>query len=413
MKIAITIDSFVEGHGGVSTAVFALARTLCQHGHQVIVYSAADPSHRHIDLCVIGLRALRYERFPGGRVLVDPVKLTRELARFHPYIIHNHSMSAMGMQALVVARLLGIPILGTCHVYLAGFLNYAPVPLDGLSMVEKAAWQYTVMFFNRFPHVTTPSEGMQQRLLSDGLHVPSAVVSNGVDTNLFHPHPLHSHSNPRALTVLHVGRLGYEKRVDLVLRAFARLSYTFPQVRLVIVGDGPLAHLLQSLAKDLGIAHRVNFTGSVSHDQLPNLYRLADVFATASPIETQGLVVLEAMASGLPIVGVNALALPELIHPGENGLLALAGDDLALSEKIAVLLQSEMLRKKMGNASRQIALQHNLPSVAERYEAIYLALCHQVEPSSLSYFPLMQRIALAWKAVRARWPCKVSDSDEP
>ena len=412
MKIAITTDSFVEGHGGVSTAIFALVRTLCQHDHQVIVYSAADPSHRHTDLSVIGLRALRYERFPGGRVPVNPVKLTRELARFHPDIIHNHSMSVMGMQVLVAARILGIPILGTCHVYLAGFLNYAPVSLDGLPIVEKAAWQYTVTFFNRFPHVTTPSEEMRQRLLSAGLHVPSTVVSNGVDTSLFHPRSLHSHSNTRALTVLHVGRLGYEKRVDLTLRAFARLSYTFPQSRLVIVGDGPQAPLLQLLAEDLGVAHRVNFTGRVSHDQLPNLYRQADLFATASPIETQGLVVLEAMASGLPIVGVNALALPELIHPGENGFLALAGDDLALSKKMAGLLHSEVLRQKMGNASRQIALQHNLPSVAERYEAIYLALCHQVEPAWLSYFPLMQRTAPAWKVVLARRPCKVPDSDE-
>jgi len=377
MKIALTTDSFVEGQGGVSTSVYALARALCQHGHQVIVYSAADPSHKHTDLCVIGLRALRYERFPGGRVPVDPIKLIRELARFHPDIIHNHSMSVMGMQVLVAARILGIPILGTCHVYLAGFLNYAPVSLEGLPMIEKAAWQYTVIFFNRFPHVTTPSECMRQKLLSSGLHVPSTVVSNGVDTSLFHPRSWHSHSNPRTLTALHVGRLGYEKRVDLVLRAFARLSHTFPQARLMIVGDGPQSPLLQSLAEDLGVARRVNFTGKISHDQLPNLYRQADLFVTASPIETQGLVVLEAMACGLSIVGVNALALPELIHPGENGFLTQAGDDLALSGTIAGLLQSETLRQKMGNASHQIAFQHNLPSVAERYEAIYLTLCQR------------------------------------
>jgi len=385
MKIALTTDSFVEGHGGVSTAVASLARALRQRGHQVIVYSAADPSHRQTDLKVIGLWALRYARFPGGRAPVDPVKLTRELARFHPDMIHNHSMSVMGMQALVAARLLGIPILGTCHVYLAGFLNYAPVSLDGLPMVEKAAWQYTVTFFNRFPHVTTPSEEMRQRLLFAGLHVPSAVVSNGVDTSLFHPCSLHSHSNPRALTVLHVGRLGYEKRADLVLRAFARLSHTFPQARLVIVGDGPQASLLQSLAKDLGIAHQVEFVGQVSHEQLPTLYRQADIFVTASTIETQGLVVLEAMASGLPIVGVDALALPELIRPGVNGFLVPPGDEQDLAESIARLLCSEDLRHKMGNVSRQIALQHSLPRVAEQYEEIYIRLCEKFRPAWFSY----------------------------
>lgn len=393
MKIALTTDSFVEGQGGVSTAVAALARILRQRGHQVIVYSATDPSHKHTDLDVIGLWALHYERFPGGRAPVDPLKLTRELARFRPDIIHNHSMSVMGMQALVAARLLGIPILGTCHVFLAGFLNYAPLHLEGKPMVEKAAWQYTTSFFNRFPYVTTPSEVMRHRLLTTGLRVPSAVVSNGVDTSLFQPRQsfLHLHSQP--LTLLHVGRLGYEKRVDVVLRAFARLAHAFPQAHLVIAGYGTQAPILQSLAKDLGVAHSVNFISQVPHDQLPNLYRQADLFVTASPIETQGLVVLEAMASGLPIVGVDALALPELIHSGENGFLAPPEDEQALAEVIVRLLRSEALRQEMGNASRQIALQHSLPRVAEQYEAIYLRLCEKFRPAWFSY----PKVAMAWQ----------------
>jgi len=393
MKVALTADSFVEGQGGVSTAVAALARILRQRGHQVIVYSAADPSHKHTDLDVIGLWALHYERFPGGRAPVDPAKLTRELARFRPDIIHNHSMSVMGMQALAAARLLGIPILGTCHVYLAGFLNYAPLPLDGQPMMEKTAWQYTATFFNRFPYVTTPSEVMRQRLLSAGLRVPSAAVSNGVDTSLFHPRRSLFRPNPQSLTLLHVGRLGYEKRVDVVLRAFERLAHAFPQIRLVIAGDGPQAPKLQSLAKDLGIAHRIEFAGQVSHNQLANFYRQADIFVTASTIETQGLVVLEAMASGLPIVGVDALALPEMIQSGVNGFLVPPEDEQALAEVIARLLCSEDLCQKMGTTSRQIALQHSLPRVAEQYEAIYIRLCEKFRPAWFSY----TKIAFAWQ----------------
>jgi glycosyltransferase involved in cell wall biosynthesis len=393
MKIALTVDSFIEGQGGVSTAVAALARILRQRGHQVIVYSAADPSHSHSDLDVIGLWALRYARFPGGRIPIDPAKLTRELIRFHPDIIHNHSMSVMGMQALAAARLLGIPILGTCHVYLAGFLNYAPISLDGQPMMEKVAWQYTANLYNHFPNVTTPSEAMRLKLASAGLHVPSAAVSNGVDTNLFHPHRPLFRLTPQTLTILHVGRLGYEKSVDVVLRAFGHLAHAYPQARLVIVGDGPQTSQLQSLAKDLEIASRVEFVGQVCHDRLPDIYRQANVFVTASTIETQGLVVLEAMASGLPIVGVDALALPELIQPGVNGYLAPPEDEHALAEAMAQLLRSEDLRLEMGNASRQITLQHSLPRVAEQYEAIYLRLCEKFFPAWFS-FPKM---ALAWQ----------------
>jgi len=112
MKIALTTDSFIEGHGGVSTAVAALARTLPKGGHQVMVYAAFDPRHEHIDLDVVGLRALHYERFPGGRAPMAPIALVQELADFNPDVIHNHSMGTMGIQALAaMARLrqAGVP----------------------------------------------------------------------------------------------------------------------------------------------------------------------------------------------------------------------------------------------------------------------------------------------------------------
>ena len=130
MRVALTIDSFIEGQGGVSTAVAALARNLRQRGHQVVVYTAADPNHKQAGSDVVGLRALRYERFPGGRAPLAPISLVQELADFNPHVIHNHSMGTMGIQALAATRLLGIPILGTCHIFLAGFLQYAPISIE-------------------------------------------------------------------------------------------------------------------------------------------------------------------------------------------------------------------------------------------------------------------------------------------
>jgi hypothetical protein len=92
-----------------------------------MIYTAADPSHEKMDLDVVGMRGLSYERFPGGRAPLAPVDLVRKIAEFQPDAIHNHSMGTMGFQALAAAHLLGIPIIGTCHVLLAGFLRYAPI----------------------------------------------------------------------------------------------------------------------------------------------------------------------------------------------------------------------------------------------------------------------------------------------
>lgn len=371
MKIALTIDTFVEGQGGVSTAVAALARSLKQRDHQVMVFTAADPSHQGIDLDVVGFHALRYERFPGGRVPMAPIALTQELADFNPDVIHNHSMGTMGIQALAASRLLGIPIIGTCHILLSGFLKYAPLSLEGVPLTEEIAWKYTTTFFNRFPLVTTPSEVMRQELISHGLYMPLSTVSNGVDTTLFSPKNGHQITDSDPFTILHSGRLSYEKRVDLVLRAFARLSEIYPHIRLIIVGEGPEKSKLTTLANILGVEKQVDFAGFVPHDLLPSLYSEADVFATASTIETQGLVVLEAMACGLPIVGVNAMAIPELVKHKLNGFLVLPDDEIALVEALDRLLQDSRLRTAMGSASRKLALYHSLGVVVSAYERKY------------------------------------------
>lgn len=397
MKIALTTDSFVEGQGGVSTAVAALVRHLRCRGHEVMVYTAADPSHVDSGLDVVGLRALRYERFPGGRMPVAPIVLMQELADFRPDVIHNHSMSAMGIQALAAARLFGIPILGTCHVFLAGFLKYAPVSLEGIPFTEEIAWRYTSAFFNSFPLVTAPSEFMRRELMAHGLRSPAVAVSNGVDTDLFASLPNRQANDPH-ITFLHVGRLGYEKRVDQVLRAFAMAAHQFPSTRLHIVGDGPEGPALRRLAVELGISDRVNFTGFTPHADLSGVYQQADIFITASTIETQGLVVLEAMSCGLPIVGVDALALPELIHHEVNGLLAPPEDEQALSRAALRLLSATDLRREMGEASRRLALEHSLPVVVEAYEDLYQQVILQALPPLLSRIPKKLDPALAWSS---------------
>lgn len=401
MKIALTTDSFVEGQGGVSTAVTALARSLRKRGHEVIVFTAADPSHKDIDIDVVGLRAIHYERFPGGRVPLAPIALAQELADFNPDVIHNHSMGTMGIQALAAARLLGLPILGTCHVFLAGFLQYAPISLDGVPLTEDIAWKYTIAFFNRFSQVTTPSEAMQYELITHGLRSPVAAISNGVESDYFRPPPETLADDAHPPTLIHVGRLSYEKRVDIVLRAFAHLVTDHPETHLIIVGDGPETAMLKSLSADLGVSDKVQFTGFVSHDKLARIYQNADIFVTASTIETQGLVVLEAMACGLPIIGVDAMALPELISHEINGYLVPPWDEQMMAASIAQLIESRELCDAMGRESRRLALQHSLPNISQDYEYLYQRISAQSTRSLLSRIPKILNPTVVWSVFHA------------
>jgi len=401
MKIALTTDSFVEGQGGVATAVAALARSLSFRRHTTMIYTTADPSHEKLDLDVVGLNGLSYERFPGGRAPLAPVDLVRKLAEFQPDVIHNHSMGTMGFQALAAAHLLGIPIIGTCHVLLAGFLRYAPISIDGLPLTEKAAWLYTVTLYNRFPQVTVPSNYIKDALQNHGLRVPLTTVSNGVDTHLFRPLAEPPPEVDRPLTVIHVGRLGYEKRVSMLLRAFWLLCHTHPQSRLVIVGDGPEAGKLRDEARLLGISDRVQFLGQISHEALPALYRNADVFATASNIETEGLVVLEAMACGLPVVGVRAAALPDVVQDDITGFLVEPNDEKAIAHALAKLIAIPEMRNRMGREGRKQAQRHNLQFTATEYELLYQVVLDHAPRRLLpdmSITPMVKEILSALQA---------------
>jgi glycosyltransferase involved in cell wall biosynthesis len=240
---------------------------------------------------------------------------------------------------------------------------------------------------------------MQRELIARGLNVPVDAVSNGVDTDLFQPRNDHQQLITNQITLLHVGRLGYEKRVDDVVRAFSYLASDHPHVRLLIVGDGPESNALKTLADTLGVADQVQFKGFITHDRLPEIYRQADLFVTASMIETQGLVVLEAMASGLPIVGVAAMALPDLIQHGINGYLVKPGNEKALASGMTQLIQSAELRLAMGRESRRLALQHSLPEVAQEYEGQYQQIIAQAPQPLLSFLPKMLNPDVIWAAL--------------
>jgi len=183
--------------------------------------------------------------------------------------------------------------------------------------------------------------------------------------------------------VLHVGRLDPDKNVERVIQAAAQ-AFTENNAHLLIVGDGLRKSALMKLCESLGISDRVHFTGFISTKQgLPELYRIARLFITASEIETQGLVMLEAAASGLPIVAVRATCIPEIVHNGVNGFLAEPGDVEGLGQGISTLLRDGNKVAEMGRASLALAQQHDNRFTIEAHEKLY----HQLIEQSRAVYP--------------------------
>ncbi len=207
-----------------------------------------------------------------------------------------------------------------------------------------------------------PSSPIRDLLINQGFKKKIEVLSSGINTKVYFPGP----KSKEEYTILHVGRIGYEKNIDVVIKAFKLVLKVMPQAKLIIAGDGPALGDLKELSKKLGVYKNIKFTGFVDRSDLPDLYRRASVFATASTFETLGLVVLEAMSSGLPIVAVNEYALPWLVRQNENGFLARPFDKKELSKYLIRILKDKDLAKRMGEKSRKLALSQDIKKTAAK-----------------------------------------------
>jgi glycosyltransferase involved in cell wall biosynthesis len=246
----------------------------------------------------------------------------------------------------------------TYHTRYEKYAHYVPLTRG---LVEAAALTLSTRFAARADAVIAPSALVRDQLRARGVTTAIAVVPTGVDLARFAPGPRQAARSALGLPaddplVLYVGRLDREKSVDRVLIAFERIAGTLPRARLWLVGQGKEMEALRRHTGRLTAGDRVHFAGVRPHATLPAWYQAADLFLFASETETQGLVLAEAAACGLPAVAVTAPGCDEVVRDGETGILSKA-DPAALAEAaIGVLLDAER-RATMGARARQVAEQ--------------------------------------------------------
>jgi len=370
---------------GAAIVAENLAKQMAAHGHQVLVIAASDKTHPYVTIAE-NLTILRLQAYPnplrvGQRFLIYPRKTVLcALRQFQPDIIHSHDPLQMGLLGLEYTRQIHIPSVLTTHQLPWFAASYLPRKISPL--IEKPLWLYAHWLLNQFTAIVAPSQTIATLITQTTGH-EVAVIGSGIDLKAFHPRLTPKEDiivrqkwnlPPDLPLILHVGRLDTDKHVDRVIRA-AALTLCESDAHLVIVGDGQQkAHLLQ-LCERLRIAHRVHFTGYIHVEQgLPEIYRLATLFVTASEIETQGIVLLEAAACGLPIAAVRATCIPEVVHHGVNGYLAEPGDSATLGKWMGEILQSSSLAQAMGKESRILAEKHGSRITLEKYAKFYRQL---------------------------------------
>ena len=371
MKIAYFTDTFVPDINGVVTSILNSSERLAKKGHQIYIFAPKPKDKSSIilgkNITIYYYPRLKLTKYPDFQFAVPNFDLAMKIRRIRPDVIHIHTPAFMGGMALMLAKLFNILTISTYHTFLPDFLEFAPFPkkISTSKAAHRLTWAFTRRFYNRCDIVTTPSIAMKQELEKHGIKRPVVFLSNGVDLNKFRPQDCKKSGN----TILHVGRISYEKNIDVLIKAFSLLKNK--KSKLLIAGKGPAFDDLKKLVHSLNLFDRVIFLGPIKHDDLPKLYCTGDLFATASTVETEGIVILEAIACGLPIVGVNALALPYIIEHGKSGFLAQPGDEVQIAQFMQKMLDDKKLRETVSASGLKNIKKYSLDSVIADVEKIY------------------------------------------
>lgn len=353
MKIALFSDTYEEGYGGVTVYVRELSRFLINQGHTVKVFvwesDKLTDEDRKICETFPGMKVVKEVR---GKIGIAPASMLLKAKKFAPGIIHNHSQYTMGWHAVAISKILKIPLIHHHHTYLEKMTHYLPAILKKPeSLAHHSMKAYTKLFFNSGNMVITPTQVMKNYLKSVGVRKTIKVVPFGIDLARFNKKSVEKDGD---FTFLYVGRFNEEKNIDLLLKYFKDFSYG-KDVKLKLIGSGPEEEKIKEFITENNLKNKIEILRWKRREELPFYYSAADCFITLSDSETFGIVILEAMACGLPIIGANATSIPELIQDKINGFLVDIEDESSVLDKMTLLYKDQNLQRTFSENSIKIA----------------------------------------------------------
>lgn len=365
MNLLLLSDVYFPRVNGVSTSIRTYARSLARMGHAVTIVapdyirsgdgnngSEGDGDYEIIRLPARGIFFDPEDRLIRGSAMRAALA---QLARRHWDLIHVHTPFRAHQLGVRLGRLTGRPVVETFHTH---FEEYAGLYLPWLpkSALRWATRRLCRRLCNEVDHLIVPTRQMVAVLDGYGVRTPHSVLPTGIDLDEFNGGSRARFCeqrglDPRRPTLVTVSRLAQEKNVAFLLEVVRRLRPQFPELLLVVAGEGPDEERLRALVERLGLASNVRFFGNLSRaDELLDCYRSGDVFVFASPTETQGLVLLEAMASGLPIVSTAVLGTAAVLEHARGARIS-AEDPDEFGRHVGALLRSPQLRAELSRAS--------------------------------------------------------------
>jgi glycosyltransferase involved in cell wall biosynthesis len=382
VKVLEATDFYYPWIAGPAPLIRNLSTGLVESGHEVVIACPSPTGGAFEEDGPPRTHRVRTAPLPfgyklrGGAPLID---LSRFVSRWRPDVIHIHHPFLISLSALAAGRIQGVPVVATNHtIPECTLFGIRDSWMYGAARRTLAVHIRTVL--GRAQAVATPTQTAAGLLRDMGFRGEVEVVSNGVDTARFHPAMApeggESGEPPGEPVVLYTGRLDDDKDMNTFIHA---IPHVLARAKAIfrIGGEGTDRGRLERLVASLGLSHSVVFSGYVDEEALPHVYSAATIYAISSRVELQSITTLEAMASGLPVVAVDAGALPELVKSGINGELVAPGDSKAFGEAIADILVDHNKRRTMGRQSRMIAELHSVGAMVGQYERLFRRVTHE------------------------------------
>ena len=408
MNILMVTNTFTPHVGGVARSVQGFSNEFRRRGHRVLVVAPFFEGTPEQETDVVRIPALQH--FSGSDFSVPvpvPGRVAAALRAFAPDIVHSHHPFLLGDTALRVAARHRIPVVFTHHTLYENYIHYVPVDSPRL---RRFVLDLTTGYCNLCNAVIAPSETVAGLLAERGVKVPVKVIPTGVDTTLFGTGDgaafrARMGIPPDVFLLGHVGRLALEKNLRFLATAVVRFLHRQSDARFLLAGEGPaLAEIRQAFDRG-GLAGRLHCAGILGRGELADAYHAMDLFAFASLSETQGMVLTEAMAAGVPVVAVDASGVREVVQNGVNGRLVPRAEEEEFAAALAWIADlSPEGRRRLQEGARQTAGQFSMTRTATRALELYQTLIGaEPAPQQSETSPwdmARRRIAEEWKILR-------------
>ncbi|RKY69676.1 MAG: glycosyltransferase family 4 protein [Candidatus Latescibacterota bacterium] len=373
MDIAIFTDTFTPQINGIVTSINIFRKELTDMGHNVYVVAPKVTGYNDKADNIVRYFSISYMFQPQYKIAFPYSLTVPKLSDLKLDIIHAQTPFSMGLLALYLAKKSRVPLVYTHHTFFDGYVHYIPL---NRKLLQKLSVLGSRTYCNHCTLVLTPSHPMRDLLMEYGVKEKIVVLPTGIDLESFTNNKLDNNIRQRygisksTKLLLYAGRIGEEKNLDFLLKSFRIVANRISDVHLLLVGDGPLKYQLIDLAKELDIASQLSFTGYLPRSEVISCCASADLFVFSSMTETQGLVLLEAMAAGTPVVAVDALGVSALIKNGQGGCLCEPSTEI-FANRVYELLSSDSLRKQKAAQAKLRAEEFSSAKMAKRLVCCY------------------------------------------